>query len=123
MTTFHFYELATGLFTGASFSGPDKFLSLNTPPGFGAFSGVEDWRTVRVVDGALVPHEPAPADDAAAIRALRAQALADTDWLALRAIETGEAIPVAWRDYRQALRDLPSQPGFPASVQWPVPPS
>jgi hypothetical protein len=28
----------------------------------------------------------------------------------------------AWRPYRQALRDLTSQSGFPWSVSWPVPP-
>jgi uncharacterized protein YbjT (DUF2867 family) len=29
----------------------------------------------------------------------------------------------AWADYRQALRDLPEQEGFPQEVVWPNPPS
>lgn len=29
----------------------------------------------------------------------------------------------SWANYRQALRDLPTQPGFPANVVWPIPPS
>lgn len=29
----------------------------------------------------------------------------------------------AWATYRQALRDVPQQPGFPWDVVWPVPPS
>ena len=28
----------------------------------------------------------------------------------------------AWRDYRQALLDVPQQDGFPETVEWPVPP-
>lgn len=28
----------------------------------------------------------------------------------------------SWRVYRQALLDVPQQPGFPWDVQWPVPP-
>lgn len=28
----------------------------------------------------------------------------------------------AWATYRQALRDVPQQPGFPNSVVWPVKP-
>ena len=41
------------------------------------------------------------------------------DWRAARAFELGEPMPEAWRAYRQALRDLPDQPGFPLSVSWP----
>jgi hypothetical protein len=28
-----------------------------------------------------------------------------------------------WAIYRQALRDVPNQPGFPANVIWPTPPA
>lgn len=28
-----------------------------------------------------------------------------------------------WRTYRQALRDIPAQSGFPANVTWPVEPT
>lgn len=27
-----------------------------------------------------------------------------------------------WRDYRQALLDVPQQPGFPQEIDWPVSP-
>ena len=33
------------------------------------------------------------------------------------------AIGGAWAKYRQALRDIPAQPGFPYSVEFPEPPS
>lgn len=33
------------------------------------------------------------------------------------------AIGGAWAEYRQALRDVPAQPGFPYSAEFPEPPS
>lgn len=33
-----------------------------------------------------------------------------------------DRITDAWTAYRQALRDIPSQAGFPASVTWPTKP-
>ena len=32
-------------------------------------------------------------------------------------------VPDDWRTYRQLLRDVPAQAGFPTSVTWPVEPS
>jgi len=31
-------------------------------------------------------------------------------------------VPDAWRTYRQALRDVPSQSGFPENITWPTRP-
>jgi hypothetical protein len=31
-------------------------------------------------------------------------------------------VPDDWRTYRQALRDLPAQGGFPENATWPTPP-
>ena len=31
-------------------------------------------------------------------------------------------VPDEWRTYRQALRDLPAQSGFPTNVTWPTKP-
>lgn len=45
-----------------------------------------------------------------------------TAWLSfLRGI--GEAISGSWATYRQALRDLPEQEGFPLNINFPVPPN
>lgn len=42
-------------------------------------------------------------------------------WLSfLKAL--GEIISGEWAKYRQALRDLPAQPGFPYDIEFPVPP-
>ena len=34
----------------------------------------------------------------------------------------GEALSGEWAKYRQALRDLPEQEGFPLNIQWPIAP-
>jgi len=53
-------------------------------------------------------------------RAKRDQLLAACDWTQLNDIPL--ATKKAWLRYRQALRDLTDQPGFPAEIQWPTPP-
>ena len=53
------------------------------------------------------------------IRSLRNKRLTETDWT-----QTLDS-PVdrdGWAQYRQALRDIPSQEGFPYNVSWPVKP-
>lgn len=56
-------------------------------------------------------------------RILRNQKLAATDWVVTRAMDTGTPVPTQWAEYRQALRDVTQQPGFPNDIVWPVPPS
>lgn len=56
-------------------------------------------------------------------RAERDQLLVASDWVVMRAIETGTPVPPPWLAYRAALRDLPEQPGFPDSITWPTPPT
>ncbi len=54
--------------------------------------------------------------------------LAECDWVVAKAVEQnaqdnlGIQIPVVWLNYRQALRDIPQQAGFPATINWPVKP-
>lgn len=48
--------------------------------------------------------------------------LAESDWIVIRAFETNTNIPGAWEVYRQALRDVPQQAGFPWDVVWPTQP-
>jgi hypothetical protein len=56
------------------------------------------------------------AEQATAVRADRTKRLADSDWTQLSdAPVTG----TAWATYRQALRDITSQAGFPWTITWP----
>ena len=60
-----------------------------------------------------------PAEDAARnIRSQRDNILQQTDWMAL----SDSTMSPAWADYRQALRDVTAQPGFPFVVEWPTKP-
>lgn len=63
-------------------------------------------------------------DDVAAkaVRAERDGKLAATDWIVIKAQETGVAIAPEWAVYRQALRDVTAQAGFPHTVEWPAQP-
>lgn len=54
------------------------------------------------------------------VRAQRNALLAACDWTQLADAPVDD---LAWAVYRQALRDIPDQAGFPASVEWPVAPS
>ena len=48
--------------------------------------------------------------------------IAATDWIVIKSVEAGTAVPEAWQTYRQALRDIPEQTGFPFQVYWPTRP-
>lgn len=53
------------------------------------------------------------------IRAERNRLLAESDWTQASDCPLSETERKKWRAYRQALRDMPSQTGFPHSVVWP----
>lgn len=55
----------------------------------------------------------------ASVRSQRNQKLKDSDWTQVADAPVDQA---AWAAYRQALRDIPSQEGFPWSVTWAVEP-
>jgi hypothetical protein len=62
--TFHFYDKATGIFTGDSLaiSGRLDVLKKNTPDGCDAFEGAVDYLSQRVEAGALVDYQPPQPD-------------------------------------------------------------
>ena len=55
-------------------------------------------------------------------RAKRDRLLAESDWVTIRATDTGDPVPTEWQTYRQALRDIPEQTGFPEEIEWPQEP-
>ena len=57
------------------------------------------------------------------LRSERDLKLAETDWVVTKASETGVAESDAWKTYRQALRDLPSNTSDPFNPTWPTKPS
>jgi hypothetical protein len=73
------------------------------------------------VDGVFT----APADTrtdaeiAAEVRTERDAKLVSSDWTQVADAPVDQA---AWATYRQALRDIPEQAGFPNTIDWPVAP-
>ena len=57
---------------------------------------------------------------AAEVRNQRNNLIAASDWTQLA---DSPADKTAWATYRQALRDIPEQEGFPNTIQWPTPPN
>jgi hypothetical protein len=55
---------------------------------------------------------------AAEVREKRNSLIAETDYLAL----SDNTMTSDMQTYRQALRDIPSQSGFPTNVTWPTKP-
>lgn len=53
---------------------------------------------------------------ATSVRAERDRLLTASDWTQVSDAPVDQA---AWATYRQALRDMPEQPGFPHDVAWP----
>lgn len=49
--------------------------------------------------------------------------LSQSDWVIVRAVDQGTPIPTDWQTYRQALRDITNQSGYPTNVVWPVAPT
>ena len=65
----------------------------------------------------ITPPEPVPTEEE--VRAERNRLLTASDWTQVADAPVDQA---AWAAYRQALRDIPQQEGFPEAVVWPVQP-
>lgn len=71
------------------------------------------------IDTTITPTPNTPVTEDVAIRARNIRLL-ETDWTQLPDVPLTAEQKSAWATYRQALRDVPSQPGFPANINWPV---
>ena len=64
--------------------------------------------------------EPSLEEKASTIRQQRDAMLSATDYRIMPDYPISDTDRDALRAYRQALRDIPEQPGFPNSVVWPI---
>lgn len=76
-----------------------------------------DGKWTQVWQVIQLPEEKAAAN----VRAKRNELLQISDWTQGKDIP--DAVSTPWATYRDALRHLPEQEGFPYSVQWPVAPN
>ena len=77
----------------------------------------ETYKTGRWVIGYTVDNKPLDQAETA-VRNQRERLLSETDWMAL----SDNTMSTEMATYRQALRDITSQEGFPYSVTWPTKP-
>jgi len=77
-------------------------------------------RQFRVYDGSVVIEEGEVEMTWEEVRQIRDKELADSDWRALKDV----VLSTAWREYRQALRDLPQDhaEANEAADNWPEAP-
>jgi len=80
--------------------------------------------TVEGVTTTALEHETAykavkDAEQAKSVRTTRDTKLAECDWRVIKAAETATTLDAAWATYRQALRDVTAQSGFPWTITWP----
>jgi hypothetical protein len=59
-------------------------------------------------------------NQAARVRQIRNGMISSADWTQVLDAPVDQAV---WAEYRQALRDVPQQAGFPWDVQWPDEPT
>jgi hypothetical protein len=80
---------------------------------------VEDGVTTTALQHETAYKASKDAEQAKSVRASRDDKLKETDWIVIKNLELNANIPGAWEVYRQALRDIPAQSGFPWTITWP----
>ncbi|MGE3596629.1 MAG: tail fiber assembly protein [Dehalococcoidia bacterium] len=126
MSTYSFYRLSDGIFTGTVAEIPAASLARHLRGVYGAKQGRYDSTRQRVdlSSGAVVDYVPEPPAPPSAetlwklVRAERDRRLSECDWRVMRAIERGDTPPIEWLEYRQALRDVTKQDD-PQAIRWP----
>ena len=78
-----------------------------------------DWTQMKTVEQIEAERLEQAAESA---RNQRNRLLTETDWVVVKHNELGTPIPQEWLDYRQSLRDITEQTGFPDNIDWPQEP-
>ena len=78
-------------------------------------------KMLRIIDGVLQLTDP-PAPTPEQIRLKRNFLLQTSDHTQLADSPLSESARKAWAEYRQKLRDIPDQSGFPEEIVWPEKP-
>jgi len=81
----------------------------------------KDGKTVTAATNEAAYKAEIDADAAVRVRGDRDKKLTDCDWT--QANDSPVKDESSWTTYRQALRDVPTQSGFPHTVTWPTKPT
>ena len=79
----------------------------------------EDGTVVTATEQEIAYKANKDAEQAKSVRTTRETLLKESDWTQLSDAPVDK---VTWATYRQALRDIPLQAGFPWSIDWPIKP-
>ena len=79
-----------------------------------------DWTQMKTAEQLAQEAHEAAVNSA---RAKRDSLLTASDWVTVQAMDTGNPVPTEWQTYRQALRDITEQTGFPENIEWPQEPT
>lgn len=83
----------------------------------------QQWETVWIVEDASQDEiDERVLAESEKVRKERNALIAETDWIVTKNLELNQNVPGRWEVYRQDLRDIPSQLGFPWNVVWPIKP-
>ena len=113
---------------GVEWSNGNWFTKFTVGPTFKTYTD-EDGVTVTAAEQEAAYRQRIDEEAAKRVRDDRNKRLAETDWRVTYEVEKasidglGIQFPMVWADYRQALRDITSQPGFPHNVTWPEEPT
>jgi hypothetical protein len=91
-----------------------------TPEGNIPFTAEEEAEFDQMVVNAKAAE---PARKSVSARGERDKLLSECDWIVIKAKETSTNVPAAWKTYRQELRDITTQEGFPNTITWPTKPN
>ena len=131
-----FFDPSNGRFLSFVDSQNQEVLDMNTPEGSVFVDGNYDIN-YYLDQGVVVkqPEQPSTLHmfdfqtktwiySSSAIKGRRASLLEQSDWTDTLSSKTrlGDTVYSQWQVYRQALRDIPQQSGYPQNVVWPTPP-
>ena len=131
-----FFDSSNGRFISFVDSQNQEVLDMNTPEGSVFVDGNYDIN-YYLDQGVVVKQPDQPSTlhmfdfqtktwiySSSAIKGKRARLLEQSDWTDTLSSKTrlGDDVYSQWQIYRQALRDIPQQSGYPQNVVWPTPP-
>jgi len=98
-------------------------IEIQLTPGEAYIEGSYSNTEYHIKDGVAVELPPKPIERSAVVKEAlqkRQRILAATDWTQLPDVPL--TTKTAWATYRQALRDITTQSGYPFEIVWPTPP-
>ena len=117
------FKTADAMASKVSF--PDAVLLPLSPPSAGRWGYVDgafvdlDAADAEVAQAVQASRDSQAVDEAVKARQARSVLLAASDWTQVADAPVDQA---AWATYRQALRDISAQEGFPWTITWPAKP-